>query len=166
MLICNYKFQVLNIVKWSEVKYSTRAARTHTHLADNLSRAYLPTTAHPTGIEFEHINATAFLPVSTWRLHEIQQATENDDALRILKNVILYGWPEHRGQVPSQITPYFSMRDELAIHDRDFFVDNESSLLSAYDMTWSESYMHHTSVQNPFYAEHGKPSFGPVWTPK
>ena len=40
------------------------------HLADTLSRAYLPTTAHPTGAEFEHINATSFLPVSTSRLQE------------------------------------------------------------------------------------------------
>ena len=87
------------------------------HLTDTLSRTYLPTTAHPTGAEFEHINATAVLPVSTSRLHEIQQATESDEALRILKNVILCGWPEHPGQVPSQITPYFSMRDELTIQD-------------------------------------------------
>ena len=32
------------------------------HLADTLSRAHLPTTAHPTGAEFEHINTTAFFP--------------------------------------------------------------------------------------------------------
>ena len=87
------------------------------HLADTLSRAYLPTTAHPTGAEVEHINTTAFLPVSATRLQEIQQATESDEALQILKNVILHGWPEHHGQVPSQITSYFSMRDELAIQD-------------------------------------------------
>lgn len=41
------------------------------HLSDTLSRAYLQTTAHPTGAEFEHINATAFLSVCTSRLHEI-----------------------------------------------------------------------------------------------
>lgn len=87
------------------------------HLAGTLSRAYLLTTAHPTGAEFEHINTTAFLPVSTSRLQEIQQATESDKALRILKNIILCGWPEHRSQVPSQITPHFSMRDELIIQD-------------------------------------------------
>ena len=87
------------------------------HLANTLSRAYLPTTAHPSGAEFEHINAAAFLPMSTSRLKEIQQATDSDGALRILKNVIVCRWPEHRSQVPSQITPYFSMRDELTIQD-------------------------------------------------
>ena len=55
--------------------------------------------------------------MSTSRLKEIQTATESDKALRNLKNVILCGWPEHRSQVPSQITPYFSMRDELTIQD-------------------------------------------------
>ena len=69
------------------------------HLASTLSRAYLPTTTHPS------------------RLKEIQSATESDKALRNLKNVILCGWPEHRSQVPSQITPYFSMHDELTIQD-------------------------------------------------
>lgn len=43
------------------------------HLADTLSRAYLPTTTHPSGAEFDHINSAAFLPVSTSRLKEIQQ---------------------------------------------------------------------------------------------
>ena len=74
------------------------------HLADTPSRAYLSTTTHPTGAEFEHINTTAFLPEPTLRLQEIQQATESDEALRILKNVILHGCPEHRDQRPSHIT--------------------------------------------------------------
>ena len=56
------------------------------HLADTLSRAYLPTTTHPSGAEFEHIHSAAFLPVSTSRLKEIQTATESDKALRNLKN--------------------------------------------------------------------------------
>ena len=45
------------------------------YLADTLSRAHLPTTTHPTGAEFEHINNSAFPPVSSSRLREIQQAT-------------------------------------------------------------------------------------------
>ena len=87
------------------------------HLADTLSRAHLPTTAHPTAAEFEHINVTAFLPVSSARLRKIQQATESDETLKALKDVILRGWPEERSQTPTQVTPYFSMRDELSIQD-------------------------------------------------
>ena len=90
---------------------------TNLYLADALSRAYLPTTLHPTGAEFENVNATAFLPVSSSRLREIQQATEDDEILQSLKAIILRGWPDDRSQVPEQITPYFSVRDELSVHD-------------------------------------------------
>lgn len=37
------------------------------------------------------------------------------EALWILKNIILYRWPELCNQVPSQIRSYFSIRDELTI---------------------------------------------------
>ena len=87
------------------------------HLAYTISRAYLPSTVHPTATEFENINAATFLPISTTRLREIQQATEADEVLRPLKNTILRGWPEERNQVPTQVAPYFHVRDELSIQD-------------------------------------------------
>ena len=87
------------------------------YLADALSRAYLPTTLHLTRAEFENINVAAFLPVSTSRLWEIQQATEDDEILQALKAVFLSGWPDDHSQIPEQITPYFSMRDKLSVHD-------------------------------------------------
>jgi hypothetical protein len=87
------------------------------HLADPLFRAYLPNTAHPTATEFENINAATFLPIFTTRLREIQQATEVDEVLRPLKNTILRRWPEERNQVPTQVAPYFHVRDEFSIQD-------------------------------------------------
>ena len=90
---------------------------TNVYLADTLSRTYLPMTLHLTGAEFENINAAAFLPVSTSRLREIQQATEDDVILQALKVIILCGWPDDCSQLPEQTTPYFSMRDELSVHD-------------------------------------------------
>ena len=106
------------MMRLQKYDYEVRYERgTNLHLADTLSRAYLPTTAHPTGADFESIHTATFLPVSNARLREIQQATENDDGLRILKDVILRGWPIERSQVPAQITPYFSMRDELSLQD-------------------------------------------------
>lgn len=87
------------------------------HLADTLSRAYLPTTEHPSGAEFENINAASFLPVSEAKLREIQKATAEDTTLQALKDTILNGWPEERKNIPPEITAYFSLRDELAIQD-------------------------------------------------
>ena len=87
------------------------------YLANTLSRAHLPMILHQTGTEFENINAAAFLPVSTSRLQDIQQATQYDEILQALKAVILHGWPDNHSQIAEQITPYFCMRDELSVHD-------------------------------------------------
>ena len=72
---------------------------TEMHIADFLSRAYLPSTEHPTGADFEHINMASFLPVSDQRLQEIRTETEKDDTLQILKSVILQGWLAERNAV-------------------------------------------------------------------
>ena len=56
-------------------------------------------------------------PVSTSRLREIQQATEDDEILQALKAVILRGWLDDQSQIPEHISPYFSMRDESSVHD-------------------------------------------------
>ena len=90
---------------------------TNMFLADTLSRAYLATTEHPSGSEFESINATSFLTLSTERLQEIRSTTDQDDVLLKLKETILRGWPDEKRNVPVQISPYFNIRDELVIHD-------------------------------------------------
>ena len=37
---------------------------TEMHIADFLSRPYLPSMEHPTGTDFEHVNMASFLPIS------------------------------------------------------------------------------------------------------
>ena len=58
-----------------------------------------------------------YLPVSEERLLLIQQDTEADESLQVLKAVIQKGWPEHKSNVPSNISSYFNMCDELLIQD-------------------------------------------------
>ena len=48
-----------------------------------------------------------YLPVSEGRLLLIQQDTEADESLQVLKAVIQKGWPEHKSNVPGIISPYF-----------------------------------------------------------
>ncbi|KAK3731146.1 hypothetical protein QZH41_000004 [Actinostola sp. cb2023] len=43
--------------------------------------------------------------------------TDKDETLQLLKDVILRGWPAERKDLPTQITPYFSVRDELVVQD-------------------------------------------------
>lgn len=64
------------------------------HLADALSRAYLPSTEHPSGEEFEIINNASYLPMSDERIQNLRTATEADEALQILKDIFLRGWPQ------------------------------------------------------------------------
>ena len=58
-----------------------------------------------------------YLPISDDRLREIQSATEQDEALQVLKTVILEGWSENRSDVPLLAVPYFNDRDELTVQN-------------------------------------------------
>ena len=87
------------------------------HIADFLSPAYLPSMEHPMGADFEHVNMASFLPISDQRLQEIQDETEKDETLQILKSVILQGWPAERNAALAQETPYYSIRDKLSVQD-------------------------------------------------
>jgi transposase InsO family protein len=97
-----------------EVRYQQG---TRMHIADTLSRAFLPTTDHPSGAEFENVNMAKFLPISSEKLEDIQKRTDEDESLQMLKQTIIQGWPKERKNLPIQITPYFSMRDELTVQD-------------------------------------------------
>ena len=42
-------------------------------------------------------------------------ATQNDDELALLKHTIMHGWPSTIREVPSEIQPYWTFREELTI---------------------------------------------------
>jgi len=90
---------------------------TEMHIADFLSRAYLSSTEHPTGADFEHVNMTCFKT----NLRPVAAGDTNQDregrTLQILKSVILQGWPAERNTVPAQVTPYYNIRDELSVQN-------------------------------------------------
>lgn len=90
---------------------------TEMFLADTLSRAYLPKTSEEGQEEFETINAVTYLVMSDERVREIRLHTTDDPALQQLKLTIQEGWPEDRSQLSPLVTPYFSIRDELAVTD-------------------------------------------------
>ncbi|KAL9987078.1 hypothetical protein ACROYT_G001320 [Oculina patagonica] len=97
-----------------EVQYSPGHTQ---HLADMTSRSYLPADGQGTCNEFKAVNAVQFLPIGQGKLQKFRVETEQDDTLQALKTTILKGWPEDKSNVPSQLAPYYSMRDELSIYD-------------------------------------------------
>ena len=99
--------------------------------ADLLSRA--PTSTPEQGINEEQIftvnQLSSFmsdlnreiikrdLPVSEATYVKIQQQTRTDPILSQLKTMILSGWTDKIGDLPEELRPYYSYRDELAVLD-------------------------------------------------
>lgn len=88
---------------------------TEMHLADMLSRAYLPYTDGSD--DFAQVNLVDCLSIGPDRLRQIKAETDKDESLQLLKVVIQQGWPDEKHSLPSQTLPYFNIRDELSIHD-------------------------------------------------
>ena len=88
-------------------------------LADMLSRAPLPKQhgSHSEQAGFERINMAKFLPIRDDRLAQLRRATDHDETLQTLKAVIHRGWPDNKSNLPLQVHPYFTLREELSIQD-------------------------------------------------
>ena len=50
-------------------------------------------------------------------LQQLQEASQTDDTLAILKYTIQKGWPNTIKELPSEIQPYWTFREELTIED-------------------------------------------------
>ena len=81
-----------------------------------LSRSYLPNT-ESNQTEFEKVNMVDFLPIRDERLQQIRQAVDNDEVTCQLRQIIQHGWPDNKEQLPAQLVPYFSSRDEMSVQD-------------------------------------------------
>ena len=55
------------------------------------------------------------MPLSDNRLKQIREATQADDQLTNLQQMILWGWPAERHQCPSDIRPFWNNRAELSV---------------------------------------------------
>ncbi|RXN12005.1 Retrovirus-related Pol poly from transposon [Labeo rohita] len=89
------------------------------HLADTLSRAYLPECAAEGSVEteIETINMLQYLPISEGILQKIQRETAKDETFQMLQQVIAQGWPEEKTQLKEEVRQFFSIREELSEQD-------------------------------------------------
>ena len=65
--------------------------------------------------EFENIFMCSSLPIAPERLERLQNETESDDILRMLRTVIVQDWPDHKSKLPSMLAPYHCYADELTV---------------------------------------------------
>jgi len=87
------------------------------HLADTLSRAQPPRTPDCCQEEFETINALSYRIMPEDKVDEIRRHNNEDISLQQLKCVIQEHWPTDESSLPPLVTPYFSVRDKLAVTD-------------------------------------------------
>ena len=73
------------------------------YFADTLSRAHLPYVSKDLDEELE---ISMVLAVSEQKLTQIRQETDNDESLKILKNVIKEGWPETRSELHANVQDF------------------------------------------------------------
>ena len=94
------------------------------YVADTLSRAFL-TDTQTEFEEFETVQSTDYLAVSDDRLKQIRNHLDADQAMCLLRDAILNGWPEDKHNAPPELLPYFKYRDELTISQDLIFKGNK-----------------------------------------
>jgi hypothetical protein len=84
------------------------------HIADALSRAYLPETD---GGETGQYEVMSILPISETRREQLSKATASDSTCGQLVRMIRDGWTNEYKHAPKQVQPYYAYRDELTVQD-------------------------------------------------
>ena len=56
-------------------------------------------------------------PARSNKLQELQEATQADDELALLKQTIMSGWPSTIKEIPPVLQPYWTFCEELTIED-------------------------------------------------
>jgi hypothetical protein len=88
------------------------------YVPDTLSRAHLKSCQRSeTEEETEHVHAMAFLPMSQVQFEELKKESTKDDTIQLLSATIISGWPDHKSKLPTNLHPYYSIRDELSVHE-------------------------------------------------
>ena len=92
------------------------------HLADTLSRAYLPeVNACESTRELEEIDHRAWMPVREETWQQLKNAAADDPVQQTLRAVIKRGWPDSKADVPECVHPYYDIRDELTVQQELIF---------------------------------------------
>eukprot|EP00057_Strongylocentrotus_purpuratus_P027755 XP_011682229.1 PREDICTED: uncharacterized protein K02A2.6-like [Strongylocentrotus purpuratus] len=88
------------------------------YIADTLSRAYLPSMEEDgRRVEMEQVNLLDHLPIAKPLLEKLKQCTAENEVMQELRATVMNGWPRRQQDLPSDVRPYFHIRDELSISD-------------------------------------------------
>jgi hypothetical protein len=94
-------------------------------IADTLSRAQLPDTAHVKDLVEARIHSVAAIfPATPERMQDIKEATKNDKICSKINHYVMEGWPTHRQNVHPGIVPYWQLRDRIYEDEGLLLLDN------------------------------------------
>lgn len=96
------------------------------HLADALSRAYLPT--YEPGVTFDSIHSVVVHDLTEHETAELKRSTDSDVQLRELRDVIQRGWPDEKKDCPPTLVPYWDFRGDLVLCDG-LIIKNQAILI-------------------------------------
>ena len=82
-----------------------------------LSRACISKDETPICDENYSMFSIENLPCSQSKLSELKEETLKDMELNILKDTVLWGWPENKREINLLITQYCNFRDEISYFD-------------------------------------------------
>ena len=60
---------------------------------------------------------TTCLSATSDKLQQIQQATQDDVTMALLKYTITYGWPQTVQELPTELQAYWTFREEMTMED-------------------------------------------------
>lgn len=86
------------------------------HIADTLSRAYLPATPMDSKDDFNYDVMTVGA-ISDSRMEQLRQSTAKDKTMQNLLRIIKIGWPNNRNELHKDVRPFYSMKDEIIEED-------------------------------------------------
>ena len=97
------------------------------YVADTLSRAYIEESTPSSDELAEEADKMIHslvrdMPFSDDRVKQVHTSVQNDIEMKILKQTIMNGWPNHKRDLPEQIKPYWIFKEQMHIAEDLIFV--------------------------------------------
>ena len=100
-------------------------------IADCLSRA--PVAKDTIKLPILQVNQiTAHARCTQDRTDRLQQSTAKDDTLALLKHTVQHSWPQTITELPPELRPYWTSREEISIEDG-ILLKGERTIIPAVD---------------------------------
>ena len=130
-------------------------------IADCLSRA--PVAKDTIKLPILQVNQiTAHVRCTQDRIDRIQQSTVKDDTLALLKYTVQHGWPQTITELPPELHPYWTFREEISIEDG-ILLKGERIIIPAVDHQIScRNFTMATWVSKSAYVMHESLFIGPT----